>query len=83
MFVQSAKFVEHHSGNINNLSIFGQDSNPTTRKMAIMNLAIRGIEGTLDLIVRIHFIMIYIKRLRQILYYQIHHLIFQIGMMEV
>ena len=45
MFVQSAKFVEHHSGNINNLSIFGQDSNPTTRKMAIMNLAIRGIEG--------------------------------------
>jgi len=47
MFVQSAKFVENHSGNINNLSIYGQDSNPTTRKMALMNLAIRGIEADL------------------------------------
>jgi type I restriction enzyme M protein len=47
MFVQSADFVGHHSGNINNLSVFGQDSNPTTRKMALMNLAIRGIEAEL------------------------------------
>ena len=47
MFVQSADFVSHHSGNINNLSIFGQDANPTTRKMALMNLAIRGIEADL------------------------------------
>ncbi len=47
MFVQSADFVNHHSGNINNLSIFGQDANPTTRKMALMNLAIRGIEADL------------------------------------
>lgn len=47
MFVQSADFVSHHAGNINNLSIFGQDSNPTTRKMALMNLAIRGIEADL------------------------------------
>ncbi len=47
MFVQSAKFVENHSGNINNLSVFGQDSNPTTWKMAQMNLAIRGIEANL------------------------------------
>jgi len=47
MFVQSAKFVENHRGNINNISIYGQDSNPTTRKMAIMNLAIRGIEANL------------------------------------
>ena len=47
MFVQSADFVKHHSGNINNLSIFGQDANPTTRKMALMNLAIRGIEADL------------------------------------
>lgn len=47
MFVQSAKFVESHSGNINSLSIYGQDSNPTTWKMAQMNLAIRGIEANL------------------------------------
>ena len=47
MFVQSAKFVNSHSGNIGNLSIYGQDANPTTRKMAIMNLAIRGIEADL------------------------------------
>ena len=47
MFVQSADFVGHHSGNINNLSVFGQDANPTTRKMALMNLAIHGIEADL------------------------------------
>jgi type I restriction enzyme M protein len=47
MFVQSAEFVNNHSGSIGNLSIYGQDSNPTTRKMALMNLAIRGIEGDL------------------------------------
>lgn len=47
MFVQSAKFIERHSGNINNLSVYGQDSNPTTWKMAQMNLAIRGIEANL------------------------------------
>ncbi|MCL2321277.1 MAG: SAM-dependent methyltransferase, partial [Oscillospiraceae bacterium] len=47
MFVQSTEFVKNHSGNIGNLSIYGQDANPTTRKMAIMNLAIRGIEADL------------------------------------
>ena len=47
MFVQSAKFIERHQGNINNISVFGQDSNPTTWKMAQMNLAIRGIEADL------------------------------------
>ena len=47
MFVQSAKFIERHHGNINNISVFGQDSNPTTWKMAQMNLAIRGIEADL------------------------------------
>lgn len=47
MFVQSAKFIERHSGNINDLSVYGQDSNPTTWKMAQMNLAIRGIEANL------------------------------------
>ena len=47
MFVQSAKFVENHGGNINGISVYGQDSNPTTWKMAQMNLAIRGIEADL------------------------------------
>lgn len=47
MFVQSKKFVDNHQGNIDNLSIFGQESNPTTWKMAKMNLAIRGIEADL------------------------------------
>ena len=35
MFVQSAKFVENHSANISNISIYGQDSNPTTWKMEL------------------------------------------------
>ena len=47
MFVQSAKFVENHSGNISDISIYGEDSNPTTWKLAQMNLAIRGIEPDL------------------------------------
>ena len=47
MFVQSSDFVKSHSGNIGNLSIYGQDANPTTRKMALMNLAIRGIDSDL------------------------------------
>lgn len=47
MFVQSAKFLENHGGNIGNISVYGQDSNPTTWKMAQMNLAIRGIEADL------------------------------------
>lgn len=47
MFVQSAKFVENHAGNISDISIFGQESNPTTWKMAKMNLAIRGIDADL------------------------------------
>lgn len=47
MFVQSAKFVKDHAGNINEISVFGQESNPTTWKMAQMNLAIRGIEANL------------------------------------
>lgn len=45
MFVQSADFVRHHSGNIDNLSVYGQDANPTTWKLCRMNLAIRGIEA--------------------------------------
>ncbi|PLS28626.1 type I restriction-modification system subunit M [Bifidobacterium parmae] len=47
MFVQSAEFVRNHQGNINNISVYGQESNPTTWKMAMMNLAIRGIDADL------------------------------------
>lgn len=47
MFVQSEKFVEAHGGRIGDLSIYGQESNPNTWKLARMNLAIRGIEGDL------------------------------------
>lgn len=47
MFVQSKKFIENHQGNIKNISVYGQESNPTTWKMAKMNLAIRGIEADL------------------------------------
>ena len=47
MFVSSEKFVEAHGGRIGDISIYGQESNPTTWKLAKMNLAIRGIEGNL------------------------------------
>lgn len=47
MFVQSKKFVESHQGRVDNLSIYGQESNPTTWKLCKMNLAIRGLEGNL------------------------------------
>lgn len=47
MFVQSAAFVKNHQGNINDISVYGQESNPTTWKMAKMNLAIRGIDCNL------------------------------------
>jgi type I restriction enzyme M protein len=45
MFVQSERFVVEHGGRLNDLSIYGQESNSTTRRLAIMNLAIRGIEA--------------------------------------
>lgn len=45
MFVQSAKFIKEHSGNINDLSIYGEESNPDTWKMAKMNMAIRGLDA--------------------------------------
>lgn len=47
MFVQSEKFVEAHGGRIGDISIYGQESNPTTWRLAKMNLAIRGIDGNL------------------------------------
>jgi type I restriction enzyme M protein len=45
MFVQSEKFVESHGGKLGDISIYGQESNATTRRLAIMNLSIRGIEA--------------------------------------
>jgi type I restriction enzyme M protein len=45
MFVQSEEFIVAHGGRIGNLSIYGQESNYTTWRLARMNLAIRGIEG--------------------------------------
>jgi type I restriction enzyme M protein len=45
MFVQSEKFVESHGGKLGDISVYGQESNPTTRRLAIMNLALRGIEA--------------------------------------
>ena len=47
MFCQSARFVREHQGNLRDISIFGQESNPTTWKLAKMNLAIRGLEANL------------------------------------
>ncbi|WP_434978756.1 N-6 DNA methylase [Daejeonia sp. YH14] len=46
MFVQSEKFVKDHQGNINDISIYGQESNQTTWRLAKMNLAIRGIDAS-------------------------------------
>ena len=45
MFVQSEKFIEAHGGNIKDILIHGQESNPTTWKLAKMNMAIRKIES--------------------------------------
>jgi type I restriction enzyme M protein len=45
MFVQSEKFVEAHGGRLGDISIYGQESNATTRRLAVMNLALRGIEA--------------------------------------
>lgn len=47
MFVQSEKFIEEHGGRIGDISIYGQESNPTTWRLAKMNLAIRGIDANL------------------------------------
>mgnify|MGYP000053032031 CR=1 FL=1 len=47
MFIQSEKFVEAHGGKIGDISIYGQESNHTTWRLAKMNLAIRGIDSNL------------------------------------
>jgi type I restriction enzyme M protein len=46
MFVQSEKFVADHQGKVNDISIYGQESNQTTWRLAKMNLAIRGIDSS-------------------------------------
>ncbi|MEZ3136622.1 type I restriction-modification system subunit M [Stutzerimonas kunmingensis] len=47
MFVQSEKFIEAHGGKLGDVAIYGQESNPTTWRLAAMNLAIRGIDFNL------------------------------------
>ena len=47
MFVQSERFVEEHGGRLGDIAVYGQESNPTTWKLAKMNLAIRGIDADL------------------------------------
>jgi len=47
MFVQSEKFIEEHGGKLGDISVYGQESNSTTWRLAKMNLAIRGIDSNL------------------------------------
>lgn len=47
MFVQSAKFISSHQRDLSRISIYGQEANPSTWKMAHMNIAIRGLEANL------------------------------------
>ena len=47
MFVQSAKFLTNHQKALSGISIYGQEANSTTWKMAHMNVAIRGLEANL------------------------------------
>ena len=47
MFVQSEQFVKSHGGRVDDISIYGQESNPTTWRLAAMNLAIRGFAADL------------------------------------
>ena len=43
-FVQSERFIEEHGGTIGDIMVFGQESNPTTWRLAAMNMVIRGID---------------------------------------
>lgn len=47
MFVQSEEFIRTHGGRVDDIAVYGQESNPTTWRLAKMNLAIRGIEANL------------------------------------
>lgn len=58
MFVQSLKFIKSHQRNTKNVSVYGQENVSTTRKLALMNLTIRGISADLGKKLQIHFLMI-------------------------
>lgn len=47
MFVQSEEFIVRHGGKLGDISIYGQESNPTTWRLAKMNLALRGIDANI------------------------------------
>jgi type I restriction enzyme M protein len=47
MFVQSERFVQEHGGKVGDISVYGQERNQTTYRLCVMNLAIRGIEGSI------------------------------------
>ena len=49
MFVQSEKFIHAHGGRIDDIAVYGQESNPTTYKLCKMNLAIWGIDAKIEL----------------------------------
>jgi type I restriction enzyme M protein len=49
MFVQSEKFLKAHGGKLGDIAVYGQESTPTTYKLAKMNLAIRGIDAKIEL----------------------------------
>ncbi len=49
MFVQSEKFIQAHGGRLDDIAVYGQESNPTTYRLAKMNLAIRGIDAQIEL----------------------------------
>jgi len=43
-FISSEKFIEAHNGRLGDISVYGQESNPTTWRLAAMNMAIRGMD---------------------------------------
>lgn len=79
MFVQAQKFVKAHGGSTFKLSVYGQELNAETRRLATMNLAIRGIESNLGKRTKIHSIQINSEMKNLTMYLPIHHLILAIG----
>ncbi len=75
MFIQSMKFVEENQGNIYNIGIYGQEKNPTTWRLAKMNLAIRSMYGDLGKYAADTFTEDLHKDLKADFILPIHHLI--------
>ncbi|MDZ4172047.1 MAG: class I SAM-dependent DNA methyltransferase [Methanobacteriaceae archaeon] len=48
MFVQSEKFVQAHEGKLDDIAVYGQESNQTTWRLCKINLAIRGIDSNIQ-----------------------------------